>query len=547
MSKRAFASLFVVAFLLGAGLRLARLDLRPMHHDEANQALKFGLLLERGDYRYDPSDHHGPSLYYLSVPFALALSERSLTALTETTLRLVTASFGLGTILLLLLLVPMMGRVPAAWASLALAVSPVMTYFSRFYVQETILVFFLVGFMASLWRYIRRPGWGWAAAAGFCAGLMYATKETSIIAFGAAAAGLLLAWPRKKPAAAEKKEGPRTSRGGYIRTQGGRLAAGRLLNKGNGAAAGRSWVHGLFALAIALTVAFLLFSSFLRNPGGFIDSILSFKIYFARAGEAGFHIQSWHYYFGKLAFTPGHGGPFWTEALILVLALAGAVAAFAPGSRGRAEAPFWRFMVLYSALSAAVYSAIPYKTPWNLLPFYVGFIVLAGKGAAALVVLPRRNGGRLAAAVLLAAGFLHLGLQAWRANFVVPADPRNPYVYAQTIPDFLRLIRRVEDIAALAPERRALLIKVVADPYETWPLPWSLRRFTRVGYWPDVATVGEIGRPPVIISSAGEAAKIESQLETDYESELYGLRPAVFLTLSVRNDFWESFLKSRSR
>ena len=45
----------VVALALAAGLwlRLARLDARPMHHDEANQAVKFGALLETGEYRYD--------------------------------------------------------------------------------------------------------------------------------------------------------------------------------------------------------------------------------------------------------------------------------------------------------------------------------------------------------------------------------------------------------------------------------------------------------------------------------------------------------------
>lgn len=513
MSKRAFASLFIAVFLLGAVLRLARLDLRPMHHDEANQALKFGLLLEAGEYRYDRSDHHGPSLYYLSLPFALTLSGRSLAALSETTLRLVTASFGLGTLLLLLLFVPMMGRAAVAWGSLALAGSPVMTYFSRFYIQETILVFFLVAFLAAVWRYVRRPGWGWAAAAGLCAGMMYATKETSVIAFGAAAAAFVLA------------------RGWTNKAAGG----------------GGHWRHLAVAAAIALGVSFLFFSSFLRNPRGFVDSILSFEIYFTRAGEGGFHVQPWHYYLGKLAFSPGHGVPFWSEGLILALALTGALAAFASRRPGPDHAPFMRFLVFYSTLAAAVYSAIPYKTPWNLLPFTIGFIMLAGSGAAALVVLPRRNAARLGVALVLAAGCLQLGLQSYRANFVFPADTRNPYVYAQTSPDFMKLVRRVEDIAALAPEGRNMLIKVVAGPYETWPLPWSLRRFGRVGYWQDAAAAGDIGRPPAIISSAEEAAKIGPALNADYQSEFYGLRPDVLLTLYVRNDLWESFLKSRAQ
>jgi len=307
------------------------------------------------------------------------------------------------------------------------------------------------------------------------------------------------------------------------------------------------WLHPVLGAAIALAVAFLFFSSFLGNSRGFVDSILSFKVYFMRAGEGGFHVQPWHYYLGKLAYSPGHGGPFWSEALILVLAAAGAVAAFASRRAAREEASFPRFLVFYSALAAAVYSAIPYKTPWNLLPFTVGFILLAGTGAASLASLPRHKAVKLGVTLILAAGFLHLGLQSRRANFVYPADTRNPYVYAQTSPDYLKLVRRIEDIAALAPDGRNMLVKVVAGPHETWPLPWSLRRFGRVGYWQDAASAGDVGRPPVVISSAGETAKLDPVLGEDYQSEFYGLRPDTLLTLSIRNDLWESFLKSRER
>ena len=43
-------ALVALALAAGLALRLTRLDARPMHHDEANQALKFGALLERGEY-----------------------------------------------------------------------------------------------------------------------------------------------------------------------------------------------------------------------------------------------------------------------------------------------------------------------------------------------------------------------------------------------------------------------------------------------------------------------------------------------------------------
>ena len=61
-----------------------------MHHDEANQAVKFGALLERGEYRYDAHDHHGPTLYYLTLPAAWLRGQHTLASLDEWTLRGVT-------------------------------------------------------------------------------------------------------------------------------------------------------------------------------------------------------------------------------------------------------------------------------------------------------------------------------------------------------------------------------------------------------------------------------------------------------------------------
>ena len=58
---------FLAAILLAAALRCPGLALRPMHADEAVHADKFGTLLEGGDYAYDLSEYHGPTLYYLTL------------------------------------------------------------------------------------------------------------------------------------------------------------------------------------------------------------------------------------------------------------------------------------------------------------------------------------------------------------------------------------------------------------------------------------------------------------------------------------------------
>lgn len=489
-----------------------------MHHDEANQAVKFGALLENGEYRYDKADHHGPSLYYLSLPVAAAAGRKTLASLDETLVRLVPAGFGIGVVLVFLFLAGGTGRSAAAWSALFAAVSPAMVYYSRFYIQETLLVFFLIGFLALVWRYMERPRAGNALGAGFFAGMMYATKETSVLLFGAAAcaAALAVLSAGRRAAGGEPKDGP------------------RLWHLAAGAAAG-------------LAVAWIFYSSFFANPEGFPDSVFSFKVYYERAGEAGWHSQPWHYYLSLLAFSRSGGGPVWSEALILVLAAAGGLFLFRKRLGSGPGPGFMRFIFFYTVVSAAVFSLIPYKTPWNLLPFYAGFLLLAGFGAASLIESLCPSGARFFILIILVAGSVHLGFQSWRSNFRCFADPGNPYVYAQTGTDFMKLVDRVDGLAGAHPDGERMLIKVVAGPYETWPLPWYLRRFARVGYWTDADAAGGFEGVSAVICSQEEAEKLDPRLRDGFQPEYYGLRPGVLLSLYVEEGLWERFLEERSK
>jgi uncharacterized protein (TIGR03663 family) len=147
--------LFVVALAAGAMLRLPQLDLRPMHTDEAVHAVKFGALLETGTYRYDRNEYHGPTLNYFTLVPAWCASETTMAQLTETTLRIVPALFGLGLILLILPLRDI-GAGPAAIAAFLTACSPAMAFYSRYYIQETLLVFFALGLIGCSRQ--KRPG-----------------------------------------------------------------------------------------------------------------------------------------------------------------------------------------------------------------------------------------------------------------------------------------------------------------------------------------------------------------------------------------------------
>jgi predicted membrane-bound mannosyltransferase len=214
---------------------------------------------------------------------------------------------------------------------------------------------------------------------------------------------------------------------------------------------------------------------------------------------------------------------------------------------GPATRTFLRFVALYTLLSTLVYSLIRYKTPWNLLPFYLGMVILAGGGAAFLLRAAQKRWLRAVVLYLLVVSLGHLAFQSRRANLQYHADPRNPYVYAHTSTDFLRMVERIHDLVPLHESGRALLVKVVADPYTTWPLPWYLRGFPNVGYWQEAAEAGGFEGVPLVVASPDQIDALAPLLGDRYQVEFYGLRPEVPIALCIELSLWEAFLETRRR
>ena len=183
-----------VLLAAAAVMRLPLLSVRPMHTDEAVHAAKFDRLLEAGIYEYDPLEYHGPALSYATLVFARMEGKSGYADLTESFLRSVPAVFGILTVLLPFLFWDLIGRRAAVFASLLLALSPAFVFYSRYYIHEMLLVFFMGCLLGCLWRYVKKPGWGWSVSAGLSAGLMFATKETSILIIISAVLTALFLW-----------------------------------------------------------------------------------------------------------------------------------------------------------------------------------------------------------------------------------------------------------------------------------------------------------------------------------------------------------------
>lgn len=505
------AALFALAVAGGAALRVRDLDRRPMHTDEAVQAVKTGELLESGRYEYDPREYHGPSLYYLAQPLARAAGGRTLADLRADTLRLLPALFGLGLVLLTPLFAAGLGRGGAGVAAAGLAVSPFLVYFSRYYVQEMLLVFFTALLAAAVWRYARQPRGGWAALAGFAAGLMFATKETAVIAWLGVAAGLPFLWSGS-PAA--------------------RQAGGRL---------GIPWKHLALAAGVALAAAALFFTSFLTHPRGLADAVSAYGFFAHRAGGQG-HEKPWFYYLQILfAHRAGPLG-WWSEAWLLPPALAALLpGAFASGEASEPRKRLARFLAAFTLVTFALYSVIPYKTPWLILTPLWSLTLLAAAGLAALFGRWESPAWRGALAVYAAAALADLERQSHWINGRFAADPRNPCAYEHTSPDVDNAARLVADVAAAA-GTRDLPIHVVSPEY--WPLPWYLRAYPRVGYW---AGVPESPDAAIVVTFPALRPELDARLKDRYVESLFGLRPNVVLQVLVRSDLWDGMLALRAK
>lgn len=488
----------------GLALRLPRLSERPFHSDEAVHAAKFGILLETGQYDYDPNEFHGPTLVFATYPFFRPFGPRSLNDATEASFRRVTVFAGALGLLLVGLLARGLGWPAVLSAGLLAAVSPAMVYYSRYYIQETLLNTFVLGALSCgylAWRADSRRA---AVAAGLFAGLAVATKETVAFSFLAAAVALLPA------------------------VRGARR---------------RLWLPGLLAMIVAAVV---LLSSFGTHLAGPLDYLRSYLVWLRRAGGTDLHQQPWHYYLSTLAYCHRGRGPVWTEGLILGLALVGLLAA---ARRGRLEAvgvdpALARFLALYTVALIAIYSLVPYKTPWCVLTPLQGLALLAGVGLTVLCRLVRGRIWPVLVALAFVAGAGHLARQAWRLSLDFSTDHRNPWAYAHPVPDVVDLGARVEGLAEASPDGRATVVQVYAPDEYYWPIPWYLRRMTRVGYF-----VGVPNQPPVpiVIASTDFEETIGQRLSATHAmSGYFGLRPYALYAVWVENDLWREFQRRRA-
>jgi uncharacterized protein (TIGR03663 family) len=530
MPRIAFAAAMTLLVAAALCFRLPDLGNRPFHGDEAVHAEKFRILWQEGKYAYDPNEYHGPTIYYAALPVVQARGRTDFAATREADYRLPTALVGAAILLLLPLLRDALGGGGALWAGLLFAVSPAFVFYSRYFIQEIVLAFFTVALIACAWRYRQSGRTGWAIGAGLSAGMMVATKETApltFVAFGLAWLAALRAGRRAEADAEPAAPRPRAV----------------------------AWKTLALAAVAGVVAAYLFLSGFLSTPGGPLGYFEAYTPWLKRAGGTDLHRQPWHYYLSLLGWHHAAKAPVWSEALILGLGVVGMAGSFRRGEgpdRG-ADPRFTRFLTVFTLALTAIYSLIPYKTPWLTLNFLLGFILLAGIGADAIVRALRPVPLKALAALLLLAGCAQLGWQACRTAFQYHSDPVNPYVYAQPIrsgnegeSDIFALEKRVNELVKYNPQVKEMVLKVFWVDLYHWPIPWYTRRIPHQGYW--VGELPEDVNAHVVIASPEFDEPLTKRLDpTHLMTGYFAVRPGVLAMVWVKMDVWEKYIMNRPK
>jgi predicted membrane-bound mannosyltransferase len=580
---------------VGAFLRLFKLSLVPLHHDEGVNGNFLISLVRDGNYSYDPQNYHGPTLYYFSavipwiVRFFGGKAAGDAYGLTTFNIRLVPAAFGIATILLALMLRKRIGTVGALCAAGLIAISPGAIYLSRYFIHESLFVFFTLGIVFSALRYYDSGRSDYLILAAISGALMVATKETWVINGPVLLIALVtttLYFTLRERLHANEDSGWQASHvheslGGPVSLATITLVAfavfvivimlfhssftdySKVVSK-----VGLGWLRWIVVLIVA-TIHFALRKAFngkqeagaesaQRRPtlarfGGPIPlatialvafavfilvNVLFYSSFFTNypkgVSDAMKTLNLWRQRVHE------HEHPWyqyiywllWQEGAVMVLASFGALIAV-----WRANNRLALFLALWSFGLLAAYSLVGYKTPWITLNFIVPLALTSGY-TLEVVYQKLREFQQPLFFLLIPVLIVGLcGYQLYQLNFVHYDDDQLPYVYAHTKRQMLTMLDQIDRIAAKNGTGTDTGVAIVSPDY--WPLPWYFRDYKRVGYYQQIVPTNEA----IIIGSKAQVDQMKStygdrydQLTSPYDEGAYPLRPGVDLLLYVRRD-----------
>jgi uncharacterized protein (TIGR03663 family) len=481
--------------LLAALVRIAFLDIKPPHFDEGINGWFCDQMSKNGYYSYDPTNYHGPFHFYVLF-VSLKLFGRNLWAL-----RLPVVLASLITLFWIFLFRPFFSRTVCYLAALGMAISPGFIFYDRYSIHESWMVLFLV---VTFWGILgistsRDPKYFW----GFLLGLtgMILTKETYIIHLAAfAAAGCLqLIWARLGKERPDRPRGPLPV------------------------------AHIAAALLVGASLIIFFYSGNFRNWGGLAGLYETFLPWTKTGIDAAGHGKPDFDLFPLLppflANIPVLAGFanlklnwYWVRLMLDYewFALGGLLFSVRFFFGGQSTL---RYLALYSLGVLFAYSIVPYKTPWCVISIVWPFFFLG----AALIEFIAERFHRIVAVLVSVPLFAQAAWKSYDLNFVRYDNPKERYVYVQTVREYHTFVDPILEKGAKDPASKTELSGLILlSSY--YPIPWTLGEFPNIGYytkddnWPDKLDAD------FIAVEADKADALEKRLKDSYFKADFHLR-----------------------
>ena len=487
---------------LAAILRIIFLGMKPPHFDEGINGWFVDQMVKNGFYRYDPTNYHGPLHFY--VLFVMeTIFGRNIYAL-----RIPVVALGILCVYLTLKFEPFVGRNISRLAALAMAVSPGFVFYCRYSIHEIWLQVFTMLFILGLIGLWRRgtANYLWCLGMGLTG--MILTKETYIIHVTAAVLAIFATWIT------------------------------HLINKvPNTRPAPQTWTYMdlLVILGVAAFSIIFFYSGTFFNFPGLKGLYQTFQTWFKTGTNGNGHEKPWHYWLGLI---------FRYEQPMLFGLLFSLYLPFIKNVT-------LRFLGIYGVGSLIAYSIVHYKTPWCIIAF--GWPLLFVFGAVLLIVpqkyrLSASKGGvsigstassgakeitdkadESMARVMVGSYYASIAILlcvslalSIRLNYFRCRTFEEPYVYVKTYNDIFKLTRPLMKLAEEDPTTYQFTGHLIRT--STYPFPWILGDFTRVGYY-------EAGNMPssvdgdFLIVQQDKIAEVEGKMKGSYFTDLLTIRP----------------------
>ncbi len=391
------------------------LGARPIHHDEAVNGWFVDGIFSRGYYSYDPQNYHGPFFFYVLTLF------ESLFGRTVEVMRITTVLAGAAVTLSPWLFRKWIGETAAWIAALAFAVSPAMVFFSRYAIHEMFFMLAIILFFYN-WIRVREEGFHLRTVLGFglTFGLLACIKENFVLYGGSIilAEGVLWAMERKPPLRLDR----------------------------------RFWLGLASGFAVGIVFIVLCYTAFFMDQDGMRKFFQAFELWSDTGSKGNGHQKPWDYWISLMASYE------WVCLLGLMVTPFFAI-------RGKG----WiRLLAWSTAFHFIGYTVVAYKTPWCMLSFTWGLVLLASSGLAWLI---RSGKASIVGWGILGVMVVQAGAASWDVAWKSPDQDGHPYIYGQTYRDLVDQNDVMwAEINARPGSKDSVRVQVVSA--FTWPLPY---------------------------------------------------------------------------